>query len=96
MHLRGKGDYTCNLKDSDGQREGTLLQEEDSHFKKKMVSRTIISQCTKTGPGCLGPLDPIQTFQEPGKTRMGSSEVTASEVVYFTAASFKSGNFCSK
>lgn len=46
----------------------SILQDYDSHLKKKLVSWTIMGQCTKTGTECLGPLDPMQTVSRPGET----------------------------
>lgn len=74
INLRRKSDCTCNLKELDGQKERTVLQEVDSHLKKKLVSRTFMGWCAKTGTGWLGPLDSMQTLPGPGETWMGSSE----------------------
>lgn len=51
INLRRKSDSTRNLKELDGQKEKTVLQEVDSHLKKTLVSRTFMGWCAKTGTG---------------------------------------------
>lgn len=59
--LGRKGECTHTLKDMDGPKERPLLQEYDSHLKKKMVSRIITSRGAERGTGCLAPLDATRT-----------------------------------
>lgn len=87
--LRRKGEGTHTLKDMDGPKERTLLQEYDSHLKKKMVSRIITSRCAERGTGCLAPLDPMRTWNTDSSGTGCCSLCSA----YFAVANLNCGNF---
>lgn len=60
-----------------------------------MEYRTISSHCTNTGKIGLGSLELMKTFPGVGKMLIAVGlGAAAFAVVYFTAAYFKSGNFC--